>query len=137
MSIVITIVGAALLIGVWLWWGGRTMGPTTYLERDFELAGRPTFKFKVGERVSISDKTGTDYGTVTELTRNGDQFAVTWDDDGSTNWHAVIDQDDFEAVVESPRTESESLSRFFILVILVSTPRRLPPLPGNCQPALS
>lgn len=78
------------------------MGPTTYLERDFELAGRPAFKFKIGDRISISDKTGTDYGTVTELNRNRDQFAIRWDDDGSTNWHPVIDQDDFDAVGMKP-----------------------------------
>src|SRR5215510_14289496 len=85
-------------IAAWLWCGGRLT--TTHWEHEYEKAGRPKLKFKIGDRVTVSDKTGTgECGTVTEISRDRLHFTITWDDDGRImRWVPVTEQDVYDRV---------------------------------------
>ena len=94
----IALFGIATGIATWLWCAGYVPGPLAYLEkREREKRGIPELKFKVGDRVSTSNTTGIECGTVSELSPKREMFAVFWDF-GGKKWHTVFDQDLFDAV---------------------------------------
>jgi hypothetical protein len=56
---------------------------------------RKVQKFKIGDRVRVSDRKGEIRGTITRINQTGEYFDVTWDDGHKTN-HSHFAVDDFE-----------------------------------------
>ena len=59
-------------------------------------------QLQVGQRIRVTDAKGEDRGTITRVDPSGENFDVTWDDDGHTNtlWH--FDLDIIELMPEPP-----------------------------------
>ena len=57
---------------------------------------RQVKKFKIGDRIRVTDRKGEDLGTITRVIPTGEYFDVTWDDDGQKTTHSHFDVEDFE-----------------------------------------
>src|SRR6266508_1906033 len=55
-------------------------------------------QMKIGERLTVTDDMGVEYGTVTKVSPGGESFEITWDNDGHTNVSYYFDVDLFEFV---------------------------------------
>jgi hypothetical protein len=70
----------------------------THVDKRFYLSEesdqrRRVKRLKSGDRVSVTDRTGAEHGTIVEVDRNGETFGVRWDSDGHANtlWYFDID----------------------------------------------
>ena len=65
-------------------------------------------QLQVGQRIRVSDAKGKDHGTITRVDPSGENFDITWNDDGHTNtlWH--FDLDTIELVSEPPSSRSRA-----------------------------
>ena len=65
-------------------------------------------QLQVGQRIRVTDGKGEDRGTITRVDRGGENFDVTWDDDGHTNTLRYFDLDIIELMPEPPRSSARA-----------------------------
>ena len=81
---------AILLLGIAAAWSRVDM------PEDERNQRRRVKQLKPGDRVSVTDHTGMDYGTVANVSSMGESFDVRWDRDGHTNTLMYFDIDLFD-----------------------------------------
>ena len=65
-------------------------------------------QLQVGQRVRVTDTKGEDRGTITRVDPSGENFDVTWDNDGHANTLRYFDLDIIELVPEPPRSSARA-----------------------------